>query len=60
MNNQIIDYLLRLGVENGTPDMELLASFVEENMPEFLRDQMELDGQIDFAFILNWINHNEE
>jgi hypothetical protein len=40
--------------------MELPASFVEENVPEFLREQMELDGQIDFACILNWINYNDD
>jgi len=78
MNQQIIDDLLRLGVENGASDiliksdkpgylrlngrlkpvemepldMEVLASFVEENVPEFLREQMELEGQIAFAYSL--------
>jgi len=81
MNYQIIDDLLRLGVENGASDiliksdkpgylrlngrlkpvemepldMEVLASFVEENVPEFLREQMELEGQIDFAYSLGKI-----
>lgn len=81
MNYQIIDDLLRLGVENGASDiliksdkpgylrlngrlkpvemepleMDVLASFVEENVPEFLREQMELEGQIDFAYALGTI-----
>ncbi len=31
---------------------EVLAEFVENHVPEFLREQMELEGQIDFAYEL--------
>jgi len=32
--------------------METLAGFVETHVPEFLREQMEMEGQIDFAYEL--------
>jgi twitching motility protein PilT len=49
--------LLRLNgrlkpVEMDPLSMDTLASFVEDNVPEFLREQMELEGQIDFAYSL--------
>lgn len=49
--------LLRLNgrlkpVEMDPLSMDTLGSFVEDNVPEFLREQMELEGQIDFAYSL--------
>ncbi len=49
--------LLRLQGRLKPVDMEplsfeTLAGFVESHVPEFLRDQMETDGQIDFAYEL--------
>jgi twitching motility protein PilT len=49
--------LLRLAGRLKPVDMEplsveTLAEFVETNVPEFLREQMELEGQIDFAYEL--------
>jgi twitching motility protein PilT len=32
--------------------LEILAGFVETHVPEFLREQMEVEGQIDFAYEL--------
>lgn len=47
--------LLRLAGRLKPVDMEpltfdVLAGFVEHHVPEFLREQMEVEGQIDFAY----------
>lgn len=39
-------------VEMDPLDIETLANFVEDNVPDFLKDQMEYEGQIDFAYSL--------
>lgn len=39
-------------VEMEPLEFEVLAGFVEQHVPEFLREQMELEGQIDFAYEL--------
>jgi twitching motility protein PilT len=42
-------------VEMEALSFEILAEFVEKHVPEFLREQMELEGQIDFAYELEGI-----